>query len=344
MIKEIEKLLIYANLQISPRVFIAISVGCALIGALIGYFLLSLVFTQASREAITIISIFFGLFVPYGYALFLSDYRKRALEDSASEALLLIASSLRAGTTLEWAITSTTKHRFGPIKEELEKTSKELMLGNRIEEALMNITLRTPSNLMKNVVTLWIYGMKAGGNMADLLNNLAFEAKAFQLLKQEIEAQTNTIKMMVIMIVLFLAPGMLAMSTNYLIITKSFNDMFKENFKGMKSMGSSGGSMGSNALLQAITDPNSGNTIEITDIINFAYALCIASSFTGSALIGILASGDYKSGIMYIPVFLIISISVYYFTINATYGVLDEMFGGNLTYGPDGRKILTEKI
>lgn len=339
----IEKYLVYANIQISASKFLKISVVAAIIGALLGYFLFSKIFTQASPLALAFISMLLGAATPYGYLLFISDYRRRALDDSASEALLLIASSLRAGTTLEWAIASTTRHRFGPIRDELEKTSKELMLGNRIEEALMNITKRTPSTLMKNIVTLWIYGMKAGGNMADLLNNLAFEAKAFQLLRQEIEAQTNTVKIMIMAIVLLLAPAMLAMATNYLIITKSFNDMFKENFKGLKGTASGGGgSVGSNALLQAITDPSSGNNIVITDIINFSYLLCIASSITASALIGILSSGDYHAGIKYIPIFLVISISIYYFTLNTAYNALNEIFSGNLNYGPDGRKLLAQ--
>ncbi|MEM3372698.1 MAG: type II secretion system F family protein [Candidatus Anstonellales archaeon] len=339
--KTIKQNLIYANIDITITQFYIASITMFIIGFLIGALLLSFIFTQVNALTVGLVAGILASLSPFAYILFVSDYRKRALEDSASEALLLIAASLRAGTTLEGAISSTSRHRFGPIKEELEKTSKELMLGTRMEEALFNMTKRTNSGLMKNIVMLWIYGMKAGGNMADILNNLAFEAKAFQLLREEIEAQTNTVKIMIILIVLFLAPAMLAAATNYLIVTKSFNEMFKENFKGIKSLGtvSSGGALINNMLLQTITNPNSGNNINIQDIINFSYLLCIMSSFTGGALIGILATGDYKAGIKYIPVFLIASIIVYYVTLNIMYDQLEDVFGGNLRFGPDGKKI-----
>ncbi|MCX8166308.1 MAG: type II secretion system F family protein [Candidatus Micrarchaeota archaeon] len=344
-LKVIERLirqnLVYANLDISITQFYLVSTFMFVVGFLLGFLILSLVFTQTSPILVGLVTGILCFIAPFGYILFVSDYRKRALEDSASEALLLIAASLRAGTTLEGAISSTSRHRFGPIKEELEKTSKELILGTRMEEALFNITKRTNSSLMKNIVMLWIYGMKAGGNMADILNNLAFEAKAFQLLREEIEAQTNTVKIMIVLIVLFLAPAMLAAATNYLIVTKSFNEMFKENFKGVKSIGSvsSGGALINNMLLQAITNPASGSNINIQDIINFSYLLCIMSSFTGGALIGILATGDYKAGIKYIPIFLIASILVYYVTLNLMYDQLKDVFGGNLRFGPDGKLV-----
>ncbi len=336
----LQRMITYSNLTITPRYFLMLSFFTSLTGALLGYFVFSHLFLQLEKEVVALVSMILGALTPFGYLLFMVDYRKKILEDSMSEALLLIASSLRAGTTLEWAIVSTTKHRFGPIRDELEKTSQELMLGTKIEEALMHIANRTPSRLIKTVVTLWIYGMRAGGNMADLLNSIAFEAKAIQLLRKEIEAQTNTIKTMVIMIVLFLAPAMLALATNYLIVTKSFNDIFKENFKGVRIAGA-GANIGQNQMLTAITDPNTGQNIIISDIINFSYALCIISSFTVSGLLGVLTSGDYKAGIRYIPLFLIISVFVYYIVLHQTYGALNDMFTGQLRYTPDGKKVIT---
>ena len=326
----LRKMLTYADISLSPASY---AVATLFESAILGFVAVNLLPSWFGLDSTTsfVMGIAFGLIGSWGALSVMADRKTKDLEENLPDLLLLIASNLRAGETIDWAMTSALKHSYGPIRTEFDKAARELAAGVSIEDVFNSLADRNRSPVLRNVVDLMLFGMQSGGNMSDLLTDISFEIRMTQTLQKEVESQVAVYRAFFIMIILFIAPILLAVSTNFLVVTKAFGERLSADLSSVSAvtpMGMQGGMM--SQLLTKIQQGQIGGQISVQDMYYFSYSLCILSSIVASVMLGVISRGETRAGLRYIPVFITISVLVYYYSNQAVFEVMNSMFSGIL--------------
>ncbi|MFH1447956.1 MAG: type II secretion system F family protein [Candidatus Micrarchaeota archaeon] len=329
-VSELQKMLVYADISISPTTYILLTIIEAIMLGFIGSNTFPTLFGIDGVSAF-ILGILLGFVVSWGALAVMSDRKTKDIEENLPDLMLLIASNVRAGETIDWAITSALKHAYGPINAEFDRVARDLASGVSVEDSFNQLAKRNRSSILRNVVDLILFGMESGGSMSDLLTDISFEIRMTQTLKKEVDSQVAVYRAFFVIIILFVAPVLLAISTNFLMVTKVFGERLSEDLgtMPMNSPMSQGGMV--SELLVKIQEGEVGGQITVQDMYYFSYSLCVVSSVVASLLLGVISRGEERAGLRYIPVFLIISIVVYYYANQAVFGIMNEMFSGMLS-------------
>lgn len=147
------------------------------------------------------IFILLNLFFYFRLSLRASN-RIMKMEKLFPDVISLMASNLRAGVTVEKAFILSSRPEFGPLENEILKTGKEIATGKNIVFALNAMAKRIDSEKISKVITLILTGLKAGGNISNLLEETSRNMKEKEVIEKK---AASTILMYVIFI--FVAVG-----------------------------------------------------------------------------------------------------------------------------------------
>ncbi len=328
--EELRRLLIYADISVSPQMYSALTLIESTILGVVGTNMFTNFFDIDNITAF-ILGFICGIIVSFGALSVMADRKTKDIEENLPDTMLLIASNVRAGETIDWAITSALRHSYGPLRSEFDRVARDLASGIPVEDSFRSLAERNRSSILRNVVDLILFGMESGGNMSDLLTDISFEIRMTQTLKKEVDSQVAVYRAFFIIIILFVAPILLAISTNFLLVTKEFGERLSEDLGELPAnspMGVQGGMI--SELLVKIQEGEVGGQISVQDMYYFSYGLCTMSSIVASMLLGVIARGEERAGFKYIPVFLIISVLVYYYADQAVFDIMNTMFSGIL--------------
>lgn len=128
--------------------------------------------------------------IPWLYLLQKRAHRFAAFEQSLPEALDLIVSALRAGHGLTAAIGTVAKEMADPIGKEFRQCFEEMNFGLELRTAMVNLMARMPIQDVKIVVTAILVQKESGGNLAEVLDNVAGIIRERFRLKREIRTRT----------------------------------------------------------------------------------------------------------------------------------------------------------
>jgi tight adherence protein B len=122
-------------------------------------------------------------------------FRKRArrfetFEESLPEALDLIVSALRAGHGLNSAIGAVAKEMSGAIAVEFRQVFDEQNFGLEPRTVMLNLVARMPIQDVRIIVTAILVQKESGGNLAEVLDNVATIIRERFKLKREIRTRT----------------------------------------------------------------------------------------------------------------------------------------------------------
>ncbi|MEA4890544.1 MAG: type II secretion system F family protein [Clostridiaceae bacterium] len=124
-------------------------------------------------------------------------YRRKAkrlllFEKQLSDALMMMGNGLRAGLTLQQTMANIAHEMPDPIAREFARTVKEIQLGSSVDLALNNLVQRVKSmDLMLTVSAIQIQ-RQVGGNLLEIIENLAATIKDRLKLKDDIRVMTST--------------------------------------------------------------------------------------------------------------------------------------------------------
>ncbi|NLC10726.1 MAG: secretion system protein, partial [Firmicutes bacterium] len=90
-----------------------------------------------------------------------------------SEGLTVMANSLRAGFSFMQAVDTLSKEMPPPLSTEFARLLKEMNLGTTTESALDNLMRRVDSKDLDLVVTSVKIQRQVGGNLAEIIDNIA---------------------------------------------------------------------------------------------------------------------------------------------------------------------------
>jgi tight adherence protein B len=136
-----------------------------------------------------------GYFLPHVYVHMRKHQRLSRLDGQLEEALTLISSSLRSGFGLAQAMDAAASQIHPPMADELRRTLREADLGSSTEETLTALSRRVGSRDLDMVITAILIQRGVGGNLAEVLDNVAYTMRERARIKGEIKTLTTPQRM-----------------------------------------------------------------------------------------------------------------------------------------------------
>ncbi len=146
----------------------------------LGYFILATLSAAVIGFALTKINLLFGIAVvvvfgalPSIYVYFKKQKRMQKFEKQLPDTMDLISRSLKAGLAFSGALKIVADEFPDPVGIEFAKTVNEINFGISTDEALKNLTARVDCPDLKFFVISVILQKETGGNLAEILENIA---------------------------------------------------------------------------------------------------------------------------------------------------------------------------
>jgi tight adherence protein B len=173
IMEKMSRLVEQAGVQHPAGLYILLSLTLALVGFLVGLEFRSSYFPLLPSYFVTI-PLTLGLAVlPFLYLRYKRRKRFLRFEEQLPEVLDLISRSLRAGHAFSSGLRLVSEEMGNPVSGEFDKTLNEINFGVATHDALINLTNRIPIDDLKFFVISVILQRETGGNLAEILENLA---------------------------------------------------------------------------------------------------------------------------------------------------------------------------
>jgi len=121
----------------------------------------------------------------YGMYQYLHHSKIRKIDAIFPDFIRDIASSRRAGMTFTNSILFSSKGSYGLLTEEIKKIAQQISWGSSVEEALLDFSNRVKTISVRRTVSLIIEASRSGGNVADVLDVAANDAREIKILETE---------------------------------------------------------------------------------------------------------------------------------------------------------------
>src|ERR1700675_3855981 len=179
--------LLRADLKLRTSEFFLIQIGSTLLFALIAGVRFG--FSLTSVPEIFIAGVI-GYIIPGRYVKYRVARRLRAFNNQLGDTLTLLSNAIKAGYSFAQAIDTVAKNAVPPIADEFARAVREMNLGGSPDEALQNITKRVESPDFDLVATAYSIHRTVGGNLAEILDNIAYTIRERVRIKGEIATLT----------------------------------------------------------------------------------------------------------------------------------------------------------
>ncbi len=131
-----------------------------------------------------------GYLLPGIYVKYRVGQRLKAFNGQLGDTLSLLSNAIKAGYSFAQAIDTVAKNAVPPISDEFGRAVREMNLGGSPDEALQNITKRIASPDFDLVATAYSIHRTVGGNLAEILDNIAYTIRERVRIKGEIATLT----------------------------------------------------------------------------------------------------------------------------------------------------------
>jgi len=297
LVNYFDQLLIYAGLDIHGDDWLGFVLVFSVLSMIAGV-MVTYVITQDARISAGL-GVVLGVGVAvlnYVWILIREDRRTTFVESVLPDMLSLVVANMRSGMTPEKAMIVSSRDEFGILSQEIRLSLKKTITGESFIEALSYVATRINSESLKQTVSLLTEGIRSGGELATLLEESSQNVRNLQLMKQEIRA---SIVMYIIFI--FIAIG-LASPLLYgisIYLTSTIGNMVASIDIPPD-------------VLESSFIKLSGSDVSIPFLIQFSTINLIIGSIMGGLIIGMIEGGSAKKGFKYVPLLLVISLSIFY--------------------------------
>jgi pilus assembly protein TadC len=227
----------------------------------------------------------------------------KKMEEIFPDVIQLMSSNLRAGMTIDRAFILSARPEFAPMDEEIIKSGKEIATGKDLAASMIDLANRTDSEKIRKTIMLIISGIKSGGDISALLEQTASNMREKEFLEKR--AASN-----VLMYVIFIffavgvgAPILFGLSSILVEIIISI-------VKTLPSVSAS-------SLNMPFTFRDIG--LSPNFIKYFALFFIAVTDLISSLVIGLVNTGEEKSGLKYFVPLLMLSLAIF-FIIRVTLG------------------------
>jgi tight adherence protein B len=171
-----------ANLKLRVSEYYGIRIGLAVgLGLLLGVL----------RDPLSgVVGALLGYFLPRFWVGRRIGGRLSAFNKQLADTITLLSNSLRAGSSFLQSIELVSRETPDPMGEEMGRVVREVNLGLGMEEALSNLVRRIRSDDLDLMVTAIGVQQQVGGNLAEILDTIAFTIRERVRIKGEINTLT----------------------------------------------------------------------------------------------------------------------------------------------------------
>jgi len=178
-----------ADLKLKPSEFLAIWAG-TIVGLPIVLFLVGFVVPSLQSPLILLLGLFLGFMIPRFWLRRRKSSRLNAFNKQLPDTITLIANALRAGSSFLQAIELVVREARPPINTEFGRVIREVNLGLPFDVALENMVRRVKSEDFELMATAIAIQHQVGGNLAEILDSIAFTIRERVRIKGEINTLT----------------------------------------------------------------------------------------------------------------------------------------------------------
>jgi len=121
--------------------------------------------------------------------------RLHKMEAQLVELLQMLASGLRAGFGLVQALETSIDQMLPPLSVEIRRTLRDTAMGASIDQSLTSLNERVGSADFDIVITAILIQRSVGGNLAEILDNVAHTMRERERIRGEIRTLTSQQRM-----------------------------------------------------------------------------------------------------------------------------------------------------
>jgi tight adherence protein B len=178
-----------ADLQLKPSEFLLIW-GGTIVGVPLVMLLLSAVLSPLGTPLFLLIGAVIGFFIPRFWLARRRNGRLGAFNKQLPDTITLIANALRAGSSFLQAVELVVRESRPPISTEFGRVIREVNLGLPFDQALENMVRRVRSDDLELMATAISIQHQVGGNLAEILDSIAYTIRERVRIKGEIRTLT----------------------------------------------------------------------------------------------------------------------------------------------------------
>jgi tight adherence protein B len=177
-----------ADMKITVGEFMAATVILVVAATGISYFL--------TRDIlITALVCLAAVFGPRIYISVTRGRRLKAFTNQLGDTIQLMVNGIRAGYSILQAMEAVSREMGPPIADEFGRVVQEVQLGLTMEHAMDNMMRRVPSDDLDMMITAINVQREVGGNLAEVLDSIAFTIRERVRIKGELQAMTGQSRM-----------------------------------------------------------------------------------------------------------------------------------------------------
>jgi tight adherence protein B len=178
-----------ADLKLKVSEFLGIW-AASIVGVPIIFVVLSLGLPALRSPIALLAGAFIGFMLPRLWLGRRKGGRLRAFDKQLPDTITLIANALRAGSSFLQAIELVVRESRPPVSTEFGRVIREVNLGLPFEQALENMVRRVRSDDLELMATAISIQHTVGGNLAEILDSIAYTIRERVRIKGEIRTLT----------------------------------------------------------------------------------------------------------------------------------------------------------
>jgi tight adherence protein B len=178
-----------ADLKLKVSEFLLIWVG-SIVGVPVVMFMFSFVLPALGNPILLLVGAFIGFMLPRFWLNRRKAGRLGAFNKQLPDTITLIANALRAGSSFLQAIELVVRESRPPISTEFGRVIREVNLGLPFDQALENMVRRVRSDDLELMATAISIQHQVGGNLAEILDSIAFTIRERVRIQGEIRTLT----------------------------------------------------------------------------------------------------------------------------------------------------------
>lgn len=232
------------------------------------------------------------------YLLLKTENRRNLLEMTLPDFLMLVASNIKAGMTLDQAMWYAAKPEFGLLSQEVKRSVKSSFSGESMEDSLDNLASRFDSRIFTRTILLLKQASASGGELTDVLESTAEDVRNTLIMKKEIAASLVLYEIFVLFAAVVGTPFLFAVSHKLI-------EVFERLYPYMPTTEAGFGYLAGISF--------AGPQIGSAEFFFFTIPVIFITALISSFIISAIRTGSKGQGLKYFPFVLVASLLVYWF-------------------------------
>ena len=172
-----------ADLKLRVSEYVMVIVGLIVL-------LCAVLFLRFHSPILALIGIPVGYFAPGFFLKFRQRRRLKAFNNQLGDTVVLLSNALKAGYSFAQAMATIAKSSSPPMADEFSRAVREMNLGVSVDDALQHMVKRIESEDFDLMVTAVQIHRVVGGNLAEILDTIAFTIRERIRIQGEIRTLT----------------------------------------------------------------------------------------------------------------------------------------------------------